>query len=299
MTVVVLVKRFGQWLPDSLYLKIIFRMEMGYRLNLRNPKTFSEKLQWLKLYNQRPEYTMMVDKYAVKDYVERLIGKEFIIPTFGVWDRPEDIEWDKLPSRFVLKTTNGSGSEGVVICTDKSHFDQQKAIEKLRRSYRGNVFHSLREWPYKNVSHRIIAEQYIEPAPNVKDLPDYKWYCFNGDPKYCQVIQNRTTHETIDFFDTNWVHQEFVGLNPVKSPVYGRSSVVPAPPKNLEVQIRIAKELSKDLPFSRIDLYESREHTYFGEITFFPASGFGVFNPEKYNESLGAMIILPNFKHKG
>lgn len=280
---------------EELYLKARFRLEMGYGLDLKNPKTFSEKIQWLKLYNRRPEYTTMVDKFAVKDFVADKIGAEYMIPTLGVWETPEEIEWDKLPDRFVLKTTHGGGSGGVVICRDKEKLDKQKVTEKLRAALRQDIAYYSCEWPYKNVPRRIIAEEYLDPAPNVEDLPDYKWYCFDGEPRYCQVIQDRRRKETIDFFDTEWNHQEFVGLNPAAGP----AAVTPSRPKNLSVQIEIARKLSKDMPFSRIDLYEVGENEYFGEITLYPASGFGTFTPGQYNEILGAMLNLPGEKWGG
>lgn len=283
--------------PDKLYLKMIFFLKMGKSLNLKNPKTYSEKLQWLKLYDRKPEYTMMVDKYAVKGYVARKVGDEFIIPTLGVWDKVEDIEWDKLPSQFVLKCTHDSG--GLVICKDKSKLDKEAAIKKLKKGLKSDYFKLWREWPYKNVPKRIIAEQYIDPSPNVNDLPDYKWYCFGGEPKYCQVIQDRSTNETIDFYDTEWRHQDFVGLNPVNGPIFAFSDNRPARPVHLETHLRIARELSKDIPFSRIDLYETGENTYFGEITFYPMSGMGIFEPDQYNELLGQMIKLPGESRGG
>lgn len=284
-----LLEHYGQWLSDSIYLKLMFRFKMGYRLNLRHPKTFSEKIQWLKLYNRNSDYTQMVDKYAVKEYVAKIIGEEYVIPTLGVWDKPEDIEWEKLPNQFVLKTTHGGGSTGVVICRDKSAFDKQNAIDKLNASLEMDIYKLFKEWPYKNVPKRIIAERYVLPATDKKDLSDYKWYCFNGVPKYCQVIQDRTSEETIDFFDTDWRHQEFVGLNPIAD----QAVVAPICPSHLETQVQLASLLSKCFPFSRIDLYEAENKVYFGEITFFPMSGFGSFRPNQYNEILGQMISLP------
>ena len=288
-TAIVLLEHFGQWLPEQTYLKIMFRLELGYRLDLKAPKTFSEKIQWLKLYDRKPQYTTLVDKYAVKEYVAKKIGSKFIIPTLGIWDKPKEIDWDSLPDCFVLKTTHGGGSTGVVICKNKDTFNREKAVERLNASLKQDIYRYLKEWPYKDVPRRILAEKYITPQGGEGDLPDYKWYCFNGEPKYCQVIQNRTTKETIDFFDTNWVHQEFVGLNPTAS----QATVSPARPSSLEDQIIIARELSKDVPFSRVDLYESDGNIYFGEITFYPASGMGVFSPYQYNEILGQMIVLP------
>ncbi len=277
---------------EALYLKARFRLEMGYSLNLKHPKTFSEKLQWLKLYNRRPEYTTMVDKYAVKDYVAAKIGKEYVIPPLGVWNSPEKIDWENLPRQFVLKTTHGGGSGGVVIIKDKGNIDKGAVIRKLSSSLKQDIAYYSCEWPYQNVPRKIIAEEYIEPEEGVADLPDYKWFCFDGEPRYCQVIQDRHTHETIDFFDTEWNHQEFIGLNPAAS----HAVSPPKCPKSLETQIDIARKLSKGMPFSRIDLYEVDNHVYFGEITLYPASGFGVFSPEKYNDMLGRMLTLPSEK---
>lgn len=282
--------RFGGWLPDSLYLKCMFRLKMGYRLNLKRPKTFCEKIQWLKLYDRRPEYITMVDKYAVKDYVAAILGKEYIIPTLGVWDKVEDIDWAGLPDRFVLKCTHDSG--GLVICKDKSKLDISAAKAKLSNSLSTNYYLKGREWPYKEVPRRIIAEEYIDPAPNVKDLSDYKWYCFGGEPKFCQVIQNRSTEEKIDLFDTEWRHQNFIGLNTKAL----NASIFPEKPKHLEQHLKIVKKLSENIPFSRIDLYETGSQTYFGEVTLYPASGMGSFRPDDYNGVLGHLIKLPGEK---
>lgn len=284
-----IIRKFGRWLPDDIYIKLRYRLQMAKKLNITEPKTFQEKIQWLKLHDHNPFYTTLVDKVLVKDYVSSKVGSQFVIPLLGVWDKPEDIDWNRLPCRFVLKTNHSGGNTGVIICRDKSTFDKKKAIEKLSRSLRCDVYHDLREWPYKNIEKKVFAEEFIEVSPDMISLPDFKWYCFNGEPKYCQVIQDRTTKETIDFFDTNWRHQEFIGLNPTAVP----ASSLPTRPLNLDVQLSIASELSKDLPFSRIDLYEVGERVYFGEITFYPASGLGSFRPDQYNELLGDMIALP------
>ena len=295
LAVLAVVKKIGFLIPDRPYLKIIYRLNMGHRLDLKHPRTFTEKIQWLKLYNRKPEYTTMVDKVAAKDYVAERLGKEYVIPMLGVWERPEYIDWDALPDKFVLKTNHSGGNTGVVICKDKSTFDREKAIQKLNRSLKADVYRNLREWPYKNVPRKVFAEQYIDPAPNVKDLPDYKWFCFGGEPRFCQVIQDRNTVETIDFFDAEWNHQDFVGLNPAARP----ASVCPERPKDLETQVRIAREMSKNCPFSRIDLYSVSDATYFGEVTFYPASGFGKFKPTQYDEILGEMLRLPGEKMGG
>lgn len=286
----------GHFFSDETYLRVRFRLLMGKWPNLKNPQTFSEKLQWLKLHDRRPEYTVMVDKYAVKDYVARIIGEEYVIPTLGVWNNPEEIEWEKLPNQFVLKTTHGGGSLGVVVCKDKTKLDKDKTITKLKASMKDDGFRIQGEWPYKNVPRRIIAEKYLEPSPNMKDLPDYKWYCFNGTPKYCQVIQGRSSNETIDFFDTSWIHQDFVGLNPMNGPEFNNAIEEPLRPSNLDVQLRITRCLSKGIPFSRIDLYSVDDKVFFGEITFFPFSGFGSLRPQEWNLILGDMIELNDKK---
>lgn len=287
-----IVSHFFRWLPDATYLKLLYRFKMGHRLDLHNPKTFTEKLQWLKLYNRKPEYTTMVDKYAVKEYVASIIGEQYIIPTLGVWDKPEQIDWDSLPDKFVLKTTHGGGGGGVVICRDKATFDRQAAISRLNQSLASDIYRGLREWPYKNVPKRIIAEQFMAPvkASAPKDLPDYKFFCFNGEPRYCQVIRDRHSKETIDFYDMDWAHQEFVGLNPV-----ARNGLTPvARPENLEEMAEICRKLAKDEPFVRVDLYVIDNKKYFGELTFYPASGMGVFTPEEWNGRLGDLLTLPN-----
>lgn len=281
---------------DKLFLSLRWWCRMGYKLDWKNPQTFCEKLQWLKLYNRNPLYTKLVDKYAVKSYVADIIGEEHIIPTLGVWERAEDIDFDTLPDKFVLKTTHGGGSCGVVICKDKSTFDKKAAICKLNKSLKSDIYLNLREWPYKDVPRRIIAEQYMEDyGIDTTCLTDYKFYCFNGEPRYCQVIRDRNTEETIDFFDMNWEHQEFIGLNPhVKHAISAISK-----PQHFEAMKKIAASLAEGIPFSRIDLYEINGYEYFGEITLFPASGMGQFTPDRYDEILGKMLTLPGKKQGG
>lgn len=285
---------------DKLYLSLLFRFKMGYWIDWKNPKTFSEKLQWLKLYDRKPEYTTMVDKYGVKEYVAKIIGEEYIIPTLGVWDRPEDIDWDSLPQKFVLKTTHGGGGSGVFICKDKTTFNKTEAIEKLNKSLSNCIYQTFREWPYKNVDKKIIAEILLEDSITIKkntDLPDYKFYCFNGKPVYCQVIRDRRSKETIDFYDMEWNHKPFVGLNPVVNnglnPVANNGLNPVAKPTSLCKMLDVCSKLSIGIPFSRIDFYVIDDKIYFGEITFYPASGLGIFTPIEWNEKLGSMIKLP------
>lgn len=282
-----LLMKIGFWIPDKRYLQMLYYLKMGKRLNLDRPQSFCEKLQWLKLYDRQLRYTMMVDKLAVKDYVADIIGEKYIIPTIGIWERPEDINFDDLPQQFVLKTTHGGGSGGVVICKDKFALDKNRVINDLKESLRQNIYQKYREWPYKGVKRRIMAEKYL-PVATDNELKDYKFYCFDGKPKFCQVIGGRRVKETIDFFDMNWQHQNFYGLNPVARPAI----IPPLRPLHFEEMQIIANKLSQDIRFCRIDLYDTLDCPYFGEITFYPASGMGLFTPDEYNYILGEMIHL-------
>ncbi len=208
------------WVPDEPWLKLLYRIKNGYWMDFKNPKTFNEKLQWLKVHGFRPEYTQMVDKYGVKEYVAKKIGAEYVIPTLGVWDKPEDINWDKLPNEFVLKTTTGGGGVGVWIVKDKDAFDRVKFAKEVYARYpnigkpQQTHKNAFRKHPYDGVQDRIIAEEMLKVDGKVADLEYYKFYCFNGEPQYCQVIRDRSTKETIDFYDMDWKHMPFVGLNP-------------------------------------------------------------------------------------
>lgn len=286
--------KVGHVFGDAIYLKVRFRLLMGKKLNLKNPKTFSEKLQWLKLYDRRPEYTTMVDKYAVKDYVAGIIGSEYIIPTLGVWNRPEDIEWDKLPNRFVLKTTNGGGSFGVVICKDKAVFDREKAIKALKANMHSD-WRVQMEWPYKNVPHRIIAEQYIEPTPDTKDLPDYKFFCFNGEVKGLFVATERHKEGEdvkFDFFDADFNHL------PLKQG-HENANPYPSKPHNFELMKQAAAKLSKGYPQVRVDLYDLGDMVLFGELTLYHFGGMVPFRPEEWDKVFGDMLTLPGEKRGG
>lgn len=278
------------WLfTDKRFLQLRYYLEMHRKLNLDNPQTFTEKIQWLKLYNRKPEYTTLVDKYAVKDYVAKKIGHDFIIPTLGIWKSFDDINFDSLPQSFVLKTTHGGGSTGIVICKNKASFDYDKAKKILTQSLKNSIYTAYKEWSYKHVPRQIIAEKFI-PTPSNSDLTDYKFYCFNGVPHYCQVISNRSTKETIDFFDMEWNHMPFYGLNPLKKPALSPL----AKPIAFEQMKGIAQRLSERLAFARIDLYAVDNTAYFGEITLYPASGFGIFTPEEWDLKLGTLLTLPS-----
>lgn len=284
----ILLNRSGFFLPDRIYLSWKFYLEMEKSLDLRNPRTFSEKLQWLKLYNRKPEYTVMVDKVEVKKYVAEILGEEYIIPTLGVWDDPDAIDFDALPEQFVLKCNHNSGG-GMYICKDKSQMDKQEVVRGLQKGLRENYYLHGREWPYKNVPRKILAERFMEDESGT-DLKDYKFFCFNGVAKYCQVIANRSTDECIDFYDRDWHHQEFIGLSPIAhySPIAHHS------PANYMDMLRMADKIASVVkaPFVRVDFYNVKGHIYFGEITFFPLSGFGEFRPQVWNNKLGEDINL-------
>ena len=282
-----IVSNFFRWLPDATYLKLLYRFKMGHRLDLKNPQTFTEKLQWLKLYNRKPEYTTMVDKYAVKNYVANIIGEEYIIPTLGVWDRFDDIDFSKLPQQFVLKTTHGGGGGGVVICRDKNSFNKAEAKSKLQASMRGDIYKSLREWPYKNVPKRIIAEKFMSPEKDKLDLTDYKIYCFNGEPKLIMVAGGRYSGDKrFAYYDTNWNVVDITWGAPRPDKEFDK-------PSKLSDMLRVASQLSQDMIHSRIDLYCIENDVYFGEITFFDSSGFEEITPSEMDEYLGKLIKLP------
>lgn len=277
----------GIVIPDKLYLRVLYRLRMNKRLNLKDPHTFSEKLQWLKLYDRNPDYVLMVDKYAVKQYVAKIIGEKYIIPTIGVWRSFDEIDFNQLPNSFVLKCTHDSG--GVVICKDKTKLNIASARKKLNKSLKHNYYWGNREWPYKQVPRRIIAEMYIEPSSETNDLPDYKFFCFNGVPMYCQVITGRNKAMCIDFFDKDWNHQPF--HEPYFYPFAKQELIRPS---QYELMWSLAQSLAQDKPFSRIDFYQVNDCVFFGEITFYPTSGMGGFNPEKFDLFFGNLIELPH-----
>jgi len=277
---------YGKLFPDKFYLKCLYRDRLGKKLNLKNPQTFNEKLQWLKLYDRKPEYTVMVDKYAAKDYVAEKIGEEYIIPTLGVWDRFEDIAFDALPDRFVLKCTHDSG--GLVICRDKRTFDTESARKKITRSLKRNYFWYGREWPYKNIKPRILAEQYLEDSSG-QGLRDYKFFCFDGAVHALFVATDRYTEGTevkFDFFDENF------NRLPIRNG-HDNAAVPPECPVCFPQMKRLAAILSEGIPHVRVDFYEVNGKIYFGELTFFHFGGFVRFEPEEWDEILGSWIELP------
>lgn len=280
--------RIAPLLSDKSFIRLKFRLFKGYWLDLNNPQTFCEKLQWLKLHNKRKDFTMMVDKIDAKKYVSSIIGEEYIIPTLGVYDSFEDIDFDLLPNQFIVKCSHNSS--GGVICKDKTNFDTSIVKKHIEKYINKTYFIQNREYPYKNVPHRIIIEKYLTNGTD-NELNDYKFYCFNGRAEYCQLIADRSTKETIDFFNRNWDHQEFIGLN--AKAVFADKEV--KKPENYSEMLDVADKIAHKIntPFVRIDLYNANKRIYFGEITFFPLSGFGSFRPKVWDNKLGELIKLP------
>ena len=273
-------------ISDKAYLKLLYRVFMQKKLNLVNPVTFNEKLQWLKLNDHNPLYTTLVDKYAVKDWVSKTYSPDIVIPTLGIWDRVSDIEWDKLPEQFVLKTTHSGDSLGVVICKDKTHFDKTAAIKNLQKSLEKDYYKAGREWPYKNVRRRIIAEKFMEDE-KFHELRDYKFFCFDGQVKALFIATGRQTGNlTFDYFDDQFRKLPFKQSHPTSTEDF-------EVPENFEEMKRIASKLSKGLPHVRVDLYDVNGKIYFGEMTFYHYGGCVKFDPECWDKTFGDWLTLP------
>ena len=283
-------KKIVGLIPSKPWISYRFKKLAHYKMDWKNPKTFNQKLQWLKLYDRKPIYTTMVDKYGAKKYVADIIGEEYIIPTLGVWDKFSDIDFDSLPNQFVLKCTHDSG--GMCIVRNKSEFDKKQAKKKFKIALNRNPYSVDREWPYKNVKPRIIAEKYMQDGDS-KFLPVYKFFCFDGRAKIVQVIQNdKTPDETIDYFDREWnlleLRQNFPNSKmPLKKP------------ECLDKMLEIVDTLAQSKKnFIRVDLYIINGAIYFSEYTFFSDSGTAKFHPSHWDETLGSWITLPT-KTKG
>lgn len=270
---------------DKTFLKWKYYTVFHKKLNLDNPQTYNEKLQWLKLYDRRPEYTKMVDKAEAKKYVANIIGEGYIIPTLGVYNSFDDINFDNLPNQFVIKCTHDSG--GVVVCKDKSTLDIKAARKKIEYGLSKTNFWGTREWPYKNVEPRIIIEQYLEDESGY-ELKDYKVHCFNGEPKFILVASGRYQNDIrFNFYDLNWNLMPFE-----KSHKRIDSNITIAKPDNLDEMLDLAKALSVNIPHLRVDFYNVKNKIYFGELTFFPASGLGKFNPKEWDYKIGEWLSL-------
>lgn len=275
------------WLPERWWININYKKRLGKKMNWEKPTGFNAKLQWLKLYYRNPAYVTLSDKYLVRSYVSEQIGEEYLVPLLGVYDCFEDIDFDSLPNRFVLKCTHDSGS--VVVCKDKSQLDVNKTKRFFKRKLDMNYYYTSREWAYKLVEPRIIGERYLVGDGN-KGLNDYKFFCFSGEPRCILMVSDRFDGGLkVDFYDTNWC------LMPFKMQ-YPRSGKTFPKPQNYDKMLSLCRILSKDFPFVRVDFYESEGRIYFGELTFYPNGGFSEFWPDEYDEVLGSWLQLPERK---
>lgn len=273
-----------KWVPDKPYLHILYYAYMGKRLHLTNPVTYNEKLQWLKLYDRNPIYTKMVDKYEAKLIVAEKIGEEYIIPTLGVWNRPEEIDFDGLPDKFVLKTTHDSG--GIIIVDKRQGYDGKRINDFFNKRLSQSTYELQREWPYKNVPKRIIAEQFMEDE-KTHELRDYKFFCFDGEVKCMFIATDRQSEKptAFDFFDPDFNWMDIRHGHP-------NAEVKPEKPINFELMKQLAAKLSDGLPQVRVDLYEINGKVYFGELTFFHHGGIVPFDPENWDKVFGEWIQL-------
>lgn len=278
---------FSHWISnDEWYVKNRFHLYMGKKLNLDNPQTYNEKLNWQKLYDHNPLYTTMVDKYAAKKYVADIIGERYIIPTLGHWESPDEIEWDNLPNQYVLKTTHDSG--GVVVVKDSSKIDKKKIVKKLKRHLKYDNFSVTREWPYKNVHRQVIAEKYMEDK-KTGELRDYKFFCFDGEVKALFISQDRGKageEVKFDYYDADFNHLDI-------HQYHDAGKTQPEKPQCFEEMKVLASKLSKGIPQVRVDFYEVNGIVYFGELTFFHHGGIVPFTPEKWDYTFGSWIQLP------
>lgn len=284
---IVLAERgFYNKLDDKTYLERMYKARHGKELDLEHPNTYNEKLQWLKLYDRRPKYTDMVDKDEAKRYVAKKIGDQYIIPTLGIYEKFDDIDFDALPDEFVLKTTHDSGT--VIICRDKKSLDYVEAKKKLEKSLARNFFWYGREWPYKNVKPQIIAEEFLSDLGTDK-LTEYKVFCFNGKPHYVLVCTGggHGADRTNDFYDMDFSHINVKAMFP-------NAKIAKCKPQEFDEIIGIATRLSVGIPQVRVDLYDVEGTLYFGELTLFHDSGYCVFDPSSFDEQLGTLIELPN-----
>lgn len=283
-----LFRKLSRLIPDRIYLQIVYFRHFKKFIDFDNPKTFNEKIQWLKLNYRKEEYTNLVDKYRVKQYITKLIGEEYVIPTLGVWKNVDDIDFKSLPEKFVLKCNNDSG--GIVICKNKKDFDEVKAKSFLKERLKNNGYWYGREWPYKNVKPCIIAEKYMEDSIS-KDLKDYKFFCFNGSMEFFDIDIDRFIEHRSNYYDRNG---NFLPFGKTYCPPDYTKKI--EMPKNLDKMIELAETISHNTVLSRIDFYEIDGQVYFGEITFYLGSGFSPFTDEKWDYKLGDMIDLPNIK---
>ncbi|MDR1972066.1 MAG: hypothetical protein LBQ46_09105 [Treponema sp.] len=271
-------------IPDKLFLALKFRVLMKKKLNLKDPQTYNEKLQWLKLYDRRPVYTVMSDKYEVRKYIAQSIGEKYLIPLLGVWDNVDEIDFDTLPEQFVLKCTHDSGS--IVICHDKMSFDIHKTKTMLKKRLRRNYYYHGREWCYKNITPRIIAEKYMADESKTY-LKDYKIFCFGGQPNLIEVDIDRFACHKRNFYSPGWEYQ------PLENDCPTDPCIVLNKPIKLELMLSLSKYLSSGFPQLRIDWYSIDDAIYFGEFTLYDGNGFNSYKPLEWDMKLGGMVYLP------
>jgi len=274
---------------DEKLIKNRYKKRLGREVELKNPVRFNDKLQWLKLNWYDPIAAKCADKYEVREIIKEKIGESYLNELIAVYDSVEDIDLDKLPNQFVLKTTHASGYN--IICKDRYTMRWDEEFMKMRRWLRTNYYLHNREWVYKNIKPRIICEKYLSEKEDQNSLTDYKFFCFNGEPIYCQVIRDRGKNETIDFYDTEWNHMPFNGLRelPMSTTKYDK-------PNKYDEMIKLAKILAEGFPFVRVDFYYVNDRIIFGELTFFPLSGMGKFTPDEWDYKLGELLQLPELR---
>lgn len=273
-------------LPDKIYLQLIYYKHFHKWINFNNPQSFNEKLQWLKVNDRREIYTDLVDKYKVKKIIEDTLGKQYVVPTIGKWEKPQDIDFEKLPSQFVLKCNHDSG--GIVVCKNKNDFDYKGAIKKLKKAQKRNPYWYGREWQYKNVKRCIIAEPYLQDS-KLKELRDYKFFVFNGEVKALLLIteckEPHGINRKFDWFDEMGTHlpMESSGEN---------ASTMPELPINFELMKTLSIKLAKNVKHARVDFYEVDSQVYFGEFTLHHTSGLTPFSPAKWDDIFGSWLDL-------
>lgn len=278
--------RTRKFWPDKLYLTILCYLRLNYFINWNHPKTFNEKLQWLKLYYRDPVWITMVDKFLVKDYVKSIIGSDYIIPTLGVWDSYDKIDFSVLPDQFVLKCNHNSG--GIVICKDKTQLDLHKTSKIINQSLAQDYFFYEREWPYKSVNRKIVAEELLVPDDG-EDLKDYKFFCFNGQVKCFKIDLDRYTAHRANYYDREC---NLLGFGEKYYPPLSNREV--KMPSNINIMISLAEKLSRNIPFVRVDFYNVDGKIYFGEMTFFPSGGTCPYTSYSADLLLGSWLDLPN-----
>lgn len=270
-----------KFIPDDMYVKLYYKLKTGKSLNLKKPVLYNEKLQWLKLYDHNSLYTIMVDKYGMKEFVSQKVGEKYTIPTLGVWEKFDNIDFNQLPERFVLKCTHDQGS--VILC-NKNSLNFEKARKSLNYSTSVNYYNICREWPYKNVKPRIIAEPLITDGNDY--LLDYKFFCFNGEPKFMYISSDLDSSPTTDFYDMSFKKINMKMRDP-------NSKEVMSKPFFFDEMKILAQKLSEGIPHLRVDFYFANNNIYVGELTFFPNAGFCKIEPKELEHTLGDWIKLP------